>query len=1102
MLFRLINTFIATLIILSAGAATFPVTSNADSGPGTLREAITLANANGIGVTDNIFFNLADFTRAGRTITLMSQLPVLTSNIILDGSTQAGADFGISDAKIILQTSETAPVSFFLLSIMNATNVQIYGMYFYNSWWTTFSPPGYPTISGIFFYKSSDIRIGAPGKGNYFRGLFYSICSQLQDINDRYKPNSDNITISSNVIGYNEDGEPNDVTPSTGQVVNMSQYAISFQNVSNIRIGGTTLSEGNFIHANKLEVRESDRTSNDAGLFLFSNNSVVTAADRSTNLAARPLDFWLGNEHPDPLPEYADYTVEMKDNIMRANIRIFSISKPITIQGNILFNYSSDVRDHNLKLHIYGCSGGGTIGGSGAGEPNHFFVEAQSIYTPGPSSNTDELGAILVEHSPRFTMLENTQVCTHLSGSTIRVYLSAEPLIRIDYTEPNFVRGTATPNCKILVYKDDDCLACEGMSYLGQTTSDAAGDWSFNGVFTGVVLATAENQQGTTSGYTEPLVYSENVQLIKAACGRNNGSIKGIVPTGSYTQQEWHMLFIRDGIDRDSIVSTLSDLVDMPPGLYYFQTRMGETCKSRIRLFTLGEVTPSISTTSMTINHPTCGSNNGSITGITTSGMEQSRSFWINEQRDTVGRMEVLTDITQGRFKFIVLDNYHEDCGDSTDWITLTNQGGPNVSTNLTINAATCGLSNGSITGITYTNTSGQVYLEWDNENGQVVGNNVNLQNVPGGRYRLKLKDAAGCDTLYFGYYSVPSVEPAYIAGLLTSTITASCADYLGSISVSSPVLHITFSSFEWRNNEDLVIGNDPAIQVGPAGMYRLFATDTNGCRTMVTSGTIQPAIMPVIDYSRMQVRDDRCSLAEGSITALSVIGNSPGEKFRWTRNGIGYAVSDIPGISGLKSGSYTISTGSNGCVTTSPPIVVGNNEAPVTIRYNNVQVPRNYPAQLNVTNVTPGLYTLYADATALQIIETNRTGNFLTPRNATDKIYYVGMVSGTCSSPLVPVKVTVIDKAFFAIPSAFTPNNDGINDRLVLQVIGITETNYFRVYNRNGELVFATRNIGVGWDGRIKGIEQPSGAYVWMAEGRDFLGNLLRQKGTVVLIR
>src|SRR3978361_2257753 len=97
---RIVFIFLLLILCTKAFSAVFVVTSNADSGPGTLREALTLAAANGSAVQDVIQFNLAAQSAAGRTITLQSQLPNVSSNMVIDGTTQPGADLNRGDAKI------------------------------------------------------------------------------------------------------------------------------------------------------------------------------------------------------------------------------------------------------------------------------------------------------------------------------------------------------------------------------------------------------------------------------------------------------------------------------------------------------------------------------------------------------------------------------------------------------------------------------------------------------------------------------------------------------------------------------------------------------------------------------------------------------------------------------------------------------------------------------------------------------------------------------------------------------------------------------------------------------------------------------------------
>lgn len=87
-------------------------------------------------------------------------------------------------------------------------------------------------------------------------------------------------------------------------------------------------------------------------------------------------------------------------------------------------------------------------------------------------------------------------------------------------------------------------------------------------------------------------------------------------------------------------------------------------------------------------------------------------------------------------------------------------------------------------------------------------------------------------------------------------------------------------------------------------------------------------------------------------------------------------------------------------------------------------------------------------------------------------------------------------------IPTAFTPNKDGRNDVLKPIPVGIKVLTNFRIYNRWGQMLFSTSETGKGWDGSFGGSEQPSGTYVYSAEGIDYLDKKLVKKGTVVLLR
>lgn len=87
-------------------------------------------------------------------------------------------------------------------------------------------------------------------------------------------------------------------------------------------------------------------------------------------------------------------------------------------------------------------------------------------------------------------------------------------------------------------------------------------------------------------------------------------------------------------------------------------------------------------------------------------------------------------------------------------------------------------------------------------------------------------------------------------------------------------------------------------------------------------------------------------------------------------------------------------------------------------------------------------------------------------------------------------------------VPSGFTPNADGKNDVLKPILAGMKKLDYFRIYNRWGQLLYSTSEIGQGWDGNFGGVKQASGTYVYVAQAVNYKDQVVERKGTIVLIR
>jgi|GEM_PF-3029602 len=87
-------------------------------------------------------------------------------------------------------------------------------------------------------------------------------------------------------------------------------------------------------------------------------------------------------------------------------------------------------------------------------------------------------------------------------------------------------------------------------------------------------------------------------------------------------------------------------------------------------------------------------------------------------------------------------------------------------------------------------------------------------------------------------------------------------------------------------------------------------------------------------------------------------------------------------------------------------------------------------------------------------------------------------------------------------IPTAFTPNSDGLNDRFGAYIDGGLEAYRLNIFNRWGELLFSATDSSRFWDGYWKGKLQPAGVYIWHCEYKFAGMSTQSEKGTVSLIR
>ena len=130
--------------------------------------------------------------------------------------------------------------------------------------------------------------------------------------------------------------------------------------------------------------------------------------------------------------------------------------------------------------------------------------------------------------------------------------------------------------------------------------------------------------------------------------------------------------------------------------------------------------------------------------------------------------------------------------------------------------------------------------------------------------------------------------------------------------------------------------------------------------------------------------------------------------------------------------------------------------------------------------------------------IDAGKENKLKTPKGA--------IISIAANSFDVPAgtKVNIEIKVSLDVPTAFTPNGDGINDIIYPGGWGIRKLYFFKVFNRWGQLVFESNDLKIGWDGVFQGVPQNMETYVYQVSAETFLVSepIISKSGTFKLIR
>lgn len=225
-----------------------------------------------------------------------------------------------------------------------------------------------------------------------------------------------------------------------------------------------------------------------------------------------------------------------------------------------------------------------------------------------------------------------------------------------------------------------------------------------------------------------------------------------------------------------------------------------------------------------------------------------------------------------------------------------------------------------------------------------------------------------------------------------------------------------------------------------------------------------------------------------------------PAATYQWYKDEVPIAnatsqVYTVPGSPGA-AGNYraSISLPYNTCVNTLPYTVSFSDVNKFSLG-NDTTTCAPAEIQLNA-RWHNGRQYLWQDGSSSSFLAVNKTGNYSV--QLTDEY-------GCIKKDTIKVTIQGCEECEMYIPSAFTPNNDGLNDvfRALPKCANIGFQRFrMRIYNRWGQAVFTSDDIHKGWDGTYKNRPLDTGTYIYYIDYAFKQNKPLSQKGTIQLVR
>jgi len=594
-----------------------------------------------------------------------------------------------------------------------------------------------------------------------------------------------------------------------------------------------------------------------------------------------------------------------------------------------------------------------------------------------------------------------------------------------------------------------------------------------------VQSATANCQATTTATIVSPTALTLPTSFVDVSCfGICDGSAI-VAPQGGTSPYDYNWA---------NGAGNLPTNTNLCAGNYSVTVTDDNGCTSTTSITVSSPVAVSISNISMT-QESCSGACDGTIT-VTSAGATQ---FSI-DNGVTFQASNVFNNVCSGNYDVVATDA--NGC-QSTGTIAVTT---PNPMTITAGSNSTICIGQTATVSATTSGGSGAVSIIWDN--GLPNGSPNTVSPITTTTYNVFAQDANGCFTNPVAI--TVTVNPALQVTALSdqsicpgqnAVITANASGGNG-----GPYTYI------WDDGAgNLLNGGTQTVSPTTTTTYIVTATDNCGTPSITDNVTITVNPTPVVTFTADNLQGcTPVSVNFTNTTNPADVGNC-----FWNFGDGTTSSSCNPAHVYSTPGCYNVTltvTSPFGCAATT----VVNNMICV-FAFPNAEFTAGpqptdlYETNISFINLSSGASTYLWDFGVLGTSTQTNPNSILFPDTipGTYPVCLIATSPDNCVDTICH-DIIIEDVFILYVPNSFTPDNDGINDDFFPVISGMDPESYeFLIFNRWGELIFESTQIGGAWDGKHKGLMSKEDTYVWklivkdpqLGKKRVFFGhvNLLR---------